>query len=63
MIVGGRPVKFDGDDKDAPKEPVKQMFLDILKEQYDVEEEDFLSAESGGRARPAPPATWASTAP
>ncbi len=28
-----------------PKEPVKQMFLDILKEQYDVEEEDFLSAE------------------
>lgn len=45
VIVGGRPVKFDGDDKDAPKEPVKQMFLDILKEQYDVEEEDFLSAE------------------
>ncbi len=45
VIVGGRPVKFDGGDKDAPKEPVKQMFLDILKEQYDVEEEDFLSAE------------------
>ena len=45
VIVGGRPVKFDEDDKDAPKEPVKQMFLDILKEQYDVEEEDFLSAE------------------
>ena len=31
VIVGGRPVKFDEDDKDAPKEPVKQMFLDILK--------------------------------
>lgn len=45
VIVGGRPVKFDEDDKDASKEPVKQMFLDILKEQYDVEEEDFLSAE------------------
>ena len=45
VIVGGRPVKFDEDDKDAPKEPVKQMFLDILKEQYGVEEEDFLSAE------------------
>ena len=29
VIVGGRPVKFDEDDKDAPKEPVKQMFLDI----------------------------------
>ncbi len=55
VIVGGRPVKFDEDDKDAPKEPVKQMFLDILKEQYDVEEEDFLSAEleivPAGRAR------------
>lgn len=62
VIVGGRPVKFDEDDKDASKEPVKQMFLDILKEQYGVEEEDFLSAEI--EVVPAgPPATWASTAP
>ena len=46
-VIGGRPPckSFDEDDKDAPKEPVKQMFLDILKEQYGVEEEDFLSAE------------------
>ncbi len=43
MIVGGRPVVIDGDEE--AKEPVKQMFLDILKEQYGVEEEDFLSAE------------------
>ena len=62
VIVGGRPVKFDEDDKDAPKEPVKQMFLDILKEQYDVEEEDFLSPRSRS-CPPAPPVIWASTAP
>ena len=54
VIVGGKPVviesKTDGENEpdtstDDPKEPVKQLFLDILKEQYDIEEEDFLSAE------------------
>lgn len=43
VIVGGRPVVIEGEDD--PKEPVKQMFLDIIKEKYGVEEEDFLSAE------------------
>ena len=43
VIVAGRPVVIDGDEED--KEPVKQMFLDLIKEKYDVEEEDFLSAE------------------
>ena len=50
VIVGGKPVviegKTDGENKeDEPKEPVKQLFLDILKDQYGIEEEDFLSAE------------------
>ena len=50
VIVGGKPVTFGkgvdaAKDKDAPKEPVKQLFLDILNEQYDIDEEDFLSAE------------------
>ncbi len=47
VIVAGRPVVIEGadDDKDAPKEPVKQMFLDILSERYGIDEEDFLSAE------------------
>ena len=45
VIVGGKPVHVDEDDKDAPKEPVKQMLLDILGQQYDIDEEDFLSAE------------------
>ena len=43
VIVGGRPVVIEGDE-DA-KEPIKQMFLNILKETYGIDEEDFLSAE------------------
>ena len=34
-----------GDDSDAKKDPVLQNTLAILKEQYDMEEDDFLSAE------------------
>ena len=51
VIVGGRPVMLgkapEGEDgtADEPKEPVKQLLLDILRETYGVEEEDFLSAE------------------
>lgn len=51
VIVGGRPVMLgkapEGKDgtADEPKEPVKQLLLDILRETYGVEEEDFLSAE------------------
>ena len=51
VIVGGRPVVLgkapEGEDgtADEPKEPVKQLLLDILRETYGVEEEDFLSAE------------------
>ena len=54
IIVGGRPVAVEcaagaegasDADADAPAEPAKQLFLDILNERYGVEEEDFLSAE------------------
>lgn len=51
VIVGGRPVVLgkapEGEDgtADEPKEPVKKQLLDILRETYGVEEEDFLSAE------------------
>ncbi len=43
IIVGGRPVKIEGDDEE--KEPVKRFFLDLLSERYGIDEEDFLSAE------------------
>jgi len=39
VIIGGMPLK------DEEKEPVKANMLKILKEKYDIEEEDFLSAE------------------
>ena len=45
VIVGGRPVVIDEQKDDEAKEPVKQYLLDILKEKYDIDEEDFLSAE------------------
>ncbi len=43
VIVGGRPVVIEDDE--APKEPVKQMLLDLLAQKYGIDEEDFLSAE------------------
>ncbi|MBR3299640.1 MAG: aminopeptidase [Clostridia bacterium] len=42
VIIGSKPAKTD-DDKD--KDAVKNAVLAILKEKYDIEEEDFLSAE------------------
>ena len=42
-VYAASPVVIEGDEE--VKEPVKQMFLDLIKEKYDVEEEDFLSAE------------------
>ena len=49
LILAGRPL--EGEEKDA----VKAMLLKILKEQYGMEEEDFLSAEieavPAGKAR------------
>ncbi len=38
ILVGSRPL---GDEKDA----VKKLILDILKSRYDIDEEDFTSAE------------------
>ena len=65
LIVGSRPIVLGADEKDKAedgkkekaKEAVKAGILDILKETYDIEEEDFLSAEleivPAGKAREA----------
>ena len=49
IIMGGKPLK------DEEKEPVKAQLLAILKDQYGIEEEDFISAEieavPAGKAR------------
>ena len=39
IILAGRPLEGE------EKEPVKAMLLSILKEKYDIEEEDMISAE------------------
>lgn len=53
ILIGSRPLKDLPDDQ--KKEAVKQNVLNILKEKYDMEEEDFLSAEleivPAGKAR------------
>ncbi len=46
LLIGSRPMVFGEESKDADKkDPVKQQVLSILKEKYDIEEDDFLSAE------------------
>ena len=67
LIVGSRPISIKGvaenktdeneEKKEKAKEAVKAGILDILKKTYDMEEEDFLSAEleivPAGKAREA----------
>ena len=64
LIVGNRPLVIDKkkekkeeDEKDKAKEGVKAGVLDILKNTYGVDEEDFISAEleivPAGKAREA----------
>lgn len=45
LLVGSRPVVFDEEEEKKEKDAVKAGILKILKENYDMEEEDFLSAE------------------
>lgn len=63
LIAGTRPLHIGEDEKDSDdakekaKNIVKSGVLDILKQTYDIEEDDFLSAElevvPAGRAREA----------
>ena len=63
LIVGSRPIVLSEEEKETDegkakaKEAIKAGVLDILKETYDFEEEDFLSAEleivPAGKAREA----------
>ncbi len=57
IIIGNKPAKpeKDGDEDKKEKDAVKKSILALLKEYYDMDEEDFLSAEleivPAGRAR------------
>lgn len=43
LIIGSIPA--EADEKDDVKEKVKANIMKILAKEYDIEEEDFLSAE------------------
>ncbi len=45
LAIGSMPLKQDKKEKEPVKEAVKANVLRILKEEYNIEEEDFLSAE------------------
>ncbi len=48
ILAGSRPLKTGAEkdgDKDEEKDCVKKMLLSILKKKYNIEEDDFLSAE------------------
>lgn len=56
LLIGTKPIVIEGSEESSEeKEPVKAMILQYLKEKYDMEEEDFLSAEleivPAGKAR------------
>ena len=60
IIVGNRPLTVKakkGEEDKKEKDPVKAMVLKTLKDDYDIDEEDFLSAElevvPAGKAREA----------
>ena len=60
IIVGNKPLTVKpkkGEKDEKEKDPVKALILKTLKDEYDIEEEDFLSAElevvPAGKAREA----------
>lgn len=63
IVIGSKPLVIssskskDKGAEDKAKDPVKANILDILKKEYDIEEDDFLSAElevvPAGKAREA----------
>lgn len=55
ILIGNRPIEKNEDLDEKQKEAVKANVLKLLKDTYDIEEEDFLSAElelvPAGKAR------------
>lgn len=55
IIIGNKPLSNNSEVKSDEKEEIKTNILNILKEQYDITEDDFLSAEieavPAGKAR------------
>lgn len=45
VLIGNLPADKAADEEKTAKERVKAQILELLKQQYEIEEEDFLSAE------------------
>ena len=55
IIIGNKPLSNNSEEKNDEKEEIKTNILNSLKEQYDITEDDFLTAEieavPAGKAR------------
>lgn len=55
VLIGSQPLKAENVEDEKEKEAVKANILKLLKDKYDIEEDDFLSAEievvPAGKAR------------
>lgn len=55
VLIGSQPLKTESEKDEKEKEAVKANILKLLKDKYDIEEDDFLSAEievvPAGKAR------------
>lgn len=55
VLIGSQPLKAESEEDEKGKEAVKANILKLLKDKYDIEEDDFLSAEievvPAGKAR------------
>lgn len=55
VLIGSQPIKAENEEDEKEKEAVKANILKLLKDKYDIEEDDFLSAEievvPAGKAR------------
>ena len=55
VLIGSQPLKAESEEDEKEKEAVKANILKLLKDKYDIEEDDFLSAEievvPAGKAR------------
>lgn len=55
VLIGSQPLKAESEEDEKEKEAVKANVLKLLKDKYDIEEDDFLSAEievvPAGKAR------------
>ena len=50
LLIGNRPIEKADDLKKEEKDAVKQNVLNILKEMYGIDEEDFLFGGAGDRS-------------